>query len=69
MATAHRIFSMIMKKFSIFHHTNTLITQVQELQMKKGNKDNVLNVPLDAGTQSHEFLNAYESIFKKTQRI
>ena len=25
----------------------------------------MLNVPLSAGTQSHEFLNAYDSIFKK----
>jgi len=32
---------------------------------EKGIKDNVLNVPLNSGTQSHEFLNAYESIFKK----
>ena len=32
---------------------------------EKGNKDNILNVPLSAGTQPHEFLNAYESIFKK----
>ena len=32
---------------------------------EKGNKDNVLNIPLNAGTQPHEFLNAYESIFKK----
>ncbi len=32
---------------------------------EKGNKDNVFNVPLNAGTQPHEFLNAYESIFKK----
>ena len=32
---------------------------------EKGNKNNILNVPLDAGTQSHEFLNAYDSIFKK----
>jgi len=32
---------------------------------EKGNKDNVLNVPLNAGTQPYEFLNAYESIFKK----
>ena len=32
---------------------------------EKGNKDNVLNVPLSAGTKPHEFLNAYESIFKK----
>jgi len=32
---------------------------------EKGNKNNVLNVPLNAGTQSHEFLNAYDNIFKK----
>ena len=32
---------------------------------EKGNKDNVLNIPLNAGTQPHEFLNAYENIFKK----
>jgi acetoin utilization deacetylase AcuC-like enzyme len=32
---------------------------------EKGIKDNVLNVPLNSGTQSHEFLNAYDSIFKK----
>jgi acetoin utilization deacetylase AcuC-like enzyme len=31
----------------------------------KGIKNNILNVPLVAGTQSHEFLNAYDSIFKK----
>ena len=31
----------------------------------KGNKDNILNVPLKAGTQTHEFFNAYENIFKK----
>ena len=36
---------------------------------EKGNKDNVLNVPLNAGTQSHEFLNAYESIFKKLKEF
>ena len=32
---------------------------------EKGNKDNILNIPLSAGTQSHEFFNAYEIIFKK----
>ena len=36
---------------------------------EKGNKDNVLNVPLNAGTQSHEFLNAYESIFRKLKEF
>ena len=36
---------------------------------EKGKKDNVLNVPLNAGTQSHEFLNAYESIFKKLKEF
>ena len=37
--------------------------------MKKVHKDNVLNVPLCAGTQSHEFLNAYDSIFKKLKEF
>jgi len=32
---------------------------------EKGINDNILNIPLKAGTKSHEFLNAYESIFKK----
>jgi len=36
---------------------------------EKGNKDNVLNVPLSAGTQTHEFLNAYDSIFKKLKEF
>ena len=36
---------------------------------EKGTKDNILNVPLNAGTQSHEFLNAYESIFKKLKEF
>jgi len=36
---------------------------------EKGNKNNVLNVPLNAGTQSHEFLNAYESIFRKLKEF
>ena len=32
---------------------------------EKGINNNILNIPLKAGTKSHEFLNAYESIFKK----
>ncbi len=36
---------------------------------EKGNKNNILNIPLSAGTQSHEFLNAYESIFKKLKEF
>ena len=36
---------------------------------EKGSKNNVLNVPLNAGTQPHEFLNAYEIIFKKLQEF
>ena len=36
---------------------------------EKGNKDNILNVPLNAGTQPHEFLNAYDSIFKKLKEF
>ena len=36
---------------------------------EKGIDDNVLNIPLAAGTQSHEFLNAYDSIFKKIKKF
>ena len=36
---------------------------------EKGVKDNVLNIPLVAGTQTHEFLNAYDSIFKKLKEF
>jgi len=36
---------------------------------EKGIKDNVYNVPLVSGTQSHEFLNAYDSIFKKLRKF
>jgi acetoin utilization deacetylase AcuC-like enzyme len=36
---------------------------------EKGLKDNILNIPLTAGTQSHEFLNAYDSIFKKLKEF
>jgi acetoin utilization deacetylase AcuC-like enzyme len=36
---------------------------------EKGNKNNVLNIPLDAGTQPHEFFNAYEDIFKKIKEF
>jgi acetoin utilization deacetylase AcuC-like enzyme len=36
---------------------------------EKGIKNNVLNIPLIAGTQTHEFLNAYDSIFKKLKEF
>ena len=36
---------------------------------EKGNKNNIFNVPLNAGTKSHEFLNAYDSIFKKLKEF
>ena len=36
---------------------------------EKGINDNVLNIPLAAGTQTHEFLNAYDNIFIKLKRF
>ena len=36
---------------------------------EKGIKDNVLNIPLTSGTQPHEFLNAYDSIFYKLKEF
>jgi len=38
-------------------------------ESEKGIEDNILNIPLTAGTQSHEFLNAYDSIFKKLKKF
>jgi acetoin utilization deacetylase AcuC-like enzyme len=36
---------------------------------EKGIKDNIYNVPLNSGTQTHEFLNAYNDIFKKLKKF
>jgi acetoin utilization deacetylase AcuC-like enzyme len=36
---------------------------------EKGIKHNILNIPLVAGTQPHEFLNAYDSIFNKLKEF
>jgi acetoin utilization deacetylase AcuC-like enzyme len=36
---------------------------------EKGINDNVLNIPLPAGTKTHEFLNAYERIFIKLKEF
>tara|TARA_X000001036_G_scaffold351356_1_gene332257 strand:- start:103 stop:1026 length:924 start_codon:yes stop_codon:yes gene_type:complete len=36
---------------------------------EKGIKNNILNIPLKAGTKSHEFLNAYDLIFKKLREF
>jgi|TARA_B110000438_G_scaffold302235_1_gene359327 acetoin utilization deacetylase AcuC-like enzyme len=36
---------------------------------EKGIKGNVLNIPLKAGTRSHEFLNAYDTIFTKLKEF
>ena len=36
---------------------------------EKGINNNILNIPLGSGTKSHEFLNAYESIFKKLKEF
>jgi len=36
---------------------------------EKGIKDNIMNIPLVAGTQTHEFLNVYDSVFKKLREF
>jgi acetoin utilization deacetylase AcuC-like enzyme len=36
---------------------------------EKGINDNILNIPLIAGTQTHEFLNAYDNIFVKLKKF
>ena len=36
---------------------------------EKGINNNIINIPLKAGTQSHEFLNAYDNIFKRRKEF
>jgi acetoin utilization deacetylase AcuC-like enzyme len=36
---------------------------------EKGINNNIINIPLIAGTQTHEFLNAYDSIFEKLKEF
>lgn len=36
---------------------------------EKGINNNIINIPLKAGTQTHEFLNAYDTIFKKLKEF
>ena len=36
---------------------------------EKGINDNIINIPLKAGTQTHEFLNAYDNIFKRLKKF
>ena len=36
---------------------------------EKGINNNIINVPLKAGTQTHEFLNAYDYIFKRLKEF
>ena len=36
---------------------------------EKGINNNIINIPLIAGTQTHEFLNAYDNIFKKLKEF
>jgi acetoin utilization deacetylase AcuC-like enzyme len=36
---------------------------------EKGINNNILNIPLVSGTQTHEFLNAYDSIFKRLKEF
>ena len=38
-------------------------------EKEKGKFDNVLNIPLDAGTSASEYLNAYESVLKKLKEF
>ena len=36
---------------------------------EKGINNNIINIPLKAGTQTHEFLNAYDNIFKRLKKF
>ena len=38
-------------------------------EKEKGNFNNVLNIPLEAGTSAEKYLNAYENVLKKIQEF
>ena len=38
-------------------------------EKEKGNFDNILNIPLEAGTTANEYLNAYELVLKKLKEF
>ena len=69
MATAHRISFMTMRKFLYISSHQYPYYPGSGAANEKGNKNNILNVPLNAGTQPHEFLNAYDGIFKKLKEF
>ena len=69
MVTVHKIFFIIIKTFYLSLHINTLIILEQVLKKKKGKYNNVCNIPLPAGTNSEEYLNAFEHALKKLKEF
>ena len=69
METEPKIFFMIMKKFYISLLINIHITQEQEEVKERGKYNNIFNIPLPAGTNSEEYLNAYEFVLKKIKEF
>ena len=51
--------------FYIVQLTSTLYFPEPKKNMKKGKYGNIVNIPLPAGTNSENYLNAYEHILKK----
>ena len=64
-----KIYFIIMRKFYIFQLTNILIIQVLDQKKKKVSLTIFLNIPLEAGTTAEEYLNAYENVLNKLERV
>ena len=68
METVRRIFSITMKKYYIYLSSISLLPG-SGANNEKGKHNNILNIPLPAGTNSEEYLNAYEYVLKKLKQF
>ena len=69
MAMVHKIFFMIIKMFYLYQHINILTILELVLNKKKVNLIIFTTYHLPAGTNSEEYLNAFEVCFKKIKRV
>ena len=64
-ATELKIFFITIKMFYIVQLTRYPLFPGTGKEYEKGKYGNIVNIPLPAGTNSENYLNAYEHILKK----
>ena len=69
METVLKIFFITTKMFYIYLPISIPTIQVLALKKENGKYNNVLNIPLEAGTTGNEYLNAYEKVLDKIKEF